>query len=121
MLCQTKKDLSYTYVIFCLFSSLEQFWHRHIRRGFCWCCKNSKVHSSFEISVEDVIQGELEKPELGDFTLSEYNEKGESWLIPVCSKQVNMSIRKSKKSTKFLVFRKSLFTTIAVFENFDDS
>ena len=55
---------------------LEQFWHRLVKRGFCWCCKDRKVHSSFEISVEDVIQSELEKPELGDFTLSEYNEKG---------------------------------------------
>ena len=57
-------------------SCLEQFWHRHIRRGCCWFCKKRKIHSTFEISVEDVIESELEKPELGDFTISEYSEKG---------------------------------------------
>ncbi|XP_028401787.1 anoctamin-4-like isoform X2 [Dendronephthya gigantea] len=58
-----------------LLPCLERFWHRHVKRGCCWCCKNQKVHSSFEISIEDVIECELEKPELGDFTLSEYSEK----------------------------------------------
>ena len=29
-----------------------------------------------EITVEEFIESELEKPEVGDFTLSEYNEKG---------------------------------------------
>jgi hypothetical protein len=66
-----------------LFRILVRFWHRYIKRGCCWCCKDRKVHSSFEISVEEVIQSELEKPELGDFTISEYNEKGKLLLIIV--------------------------------------
>ena len=57
------------------FSWLKNLWRKK--------CSRSKVGASGEISfnVEDYLETERCKEELGDFTLSEYNEKGTSCVV----------------------------------------
>lgn len=63
------------------FSWLKSLWRRK-------CC-SSKVGASGEITfnVEDYLESERCKEELGDFTLSEYNEKGTQlkYLVLSCA------------------------------------
>lgn len=49
------------------------------------CCSNRvSVSGEITVSVEDYLERERNKAELGDFTLSEYNEKGTSNLELCC-------------------------------------
>lgn len=56
---------------------------RMLRRGCCSCCPSSKVEegAAKKRQIEDYLDYERQKEPLGDFTLSEYNEKGEAGHI----------------------------------------
>ena len=66
-------------MLFSCFSWLKSLWRKK-------CC-NSKVAASGEIgfNVEDYLESERCKEELGDFTLSEYNEKGIQHIKTSCA------------------------------------
>lgn len=62
-------------VIYFIFRSFFVSWLKSLWKRKC--C-GSKVAASGELrfSIEDYLERERNKEELGDFTLSEYNEKG---------------------------------------------
>ena len=80
------------------FSWLKNLWRKK--------CSRSKVAASGEISLnlEDYLETERCKEELGDFTLSEYNEKGIKRLVLFALNHTTFAIITNRLETSSLAW-----------------